>query len=172
MNAKKIRDMVKHILQKEKSSKTIDNEKAKESKHLKSGIIKKGERFYFASKDIAMAMINEDSASAMYINASSLVAPTEEEAMELYKACEMRTEYEQWCMEYPVNWKDPIQYKYFAYYSYVDGNIHISSTCQQQIQGTIYCANEGHIRAFIDNKGWDFWKYIIGIGLPKYFLEV
>lgn len=101
---------------------------------------------------------------------------TELEALELYKARKMQREYELWCMEYPCNWYDYEQEKHFICsfdimrYQFICKRIYL---LEEKPQGTICCANKEHIQAFIDKVGKEnFVKYVLEIGLKKYWLEI
>lgn len=102
-------------------------------------------------------------------NIIGLIARTEEELQELIKSRKMQREYELWCMEYPCDWNDAFQDKYCV----VDNKINIARYTIMKIPGVVFCANKEHIQAFIDKVGKeDFKKYVLEIGLKKYWLEV
>lgn len=72
-----------------------------------------------------------------------------------------------------MDWENSEQGKFSAIYDYSSDKIVICDNTVCKKQGAIYCANREHIKAFIDKIGEDsFMIYVMGIGLPKYFLEV
>lgn len=119
---------------------------------------------------------NEGSDLDNEMNMIGLVARTKEELREIIKARQMQREYELWCMEYPCDWKDYEQEKNFICgfdirkLEFIGKRIFL---LEEKPQGTICCANKEHIQAFIDKVGKEnFVKYVLEIGLKKYWLEV
>lgn len=183
MNEEKIREIVEKVIadnipnKDEITKKAIEAVKEAEKKeNEKPWLIKKGDMYYIPmlSNGIIHGVYtsNKGNKSQQYDNDVFLVAPTEEDVIKLYEARKAQRAYEQWCMEYPVDWKNEKQPKYFAVYSPFDNKVDICYTFTRQNQGTVYCASKAHIWNFIANYGRAFEEYIMGIGLPKYFLEV
>lgn len=164
---------------KEQIIKELTEKIEKEEQKNKPYLIKKGEIYYvpcvYQGSIIADKKSNLDKDIAEISNVGGCVACTELEALELYKARKMQREYELWCMQYPCDWKDYEQEKYCIYYygktKRTEVGIGSSYFCKEQ--GTIYCSNATHLQAFIDKVGEEnFVKYVLEIGLKKYWLEV
>lgn len=157
------------------TKKVIEAIKAKDDKPW---LIKKDEMYYMPTicqEDLfASSLLNNMGEKIAEIrNISGVIARTEDEAIELYYAGKMKSEYEMWCMRYPVKIDNIKQDKYFAAYDYEKGEIFIAWSGPVFLPGITYCANKDHIQAFINKVGeYDFKRYVMGIGLPKYFLEV
>ena len=183
MNEEKIREIVEKVIadnmpnKDEITKKAIEAMKEAEKKENdKPWLIKKGEKYFIPmmkhGEICGVYTFCKDGNSQHFDNAVYLVAPTEQDVMKLYEARKAQRAYEQWCMEYPVDWTNKEQPKFFAYYSYTSKKVEIDYACDTQTQGVVYCANKEHIRGFIANYGHAFEEYVLGIGLPKYFLEV
>lgn len=181
MNEAKIREIVEKVISDNMPNKEEITQKAIEAvkeaeKNSKLWLIKKGEEYWAGDGEDEKywnSHFNHNTTTDKAWDMVGLVARTKDELREVIKARKMQREYEQWCMQYPVIWKIYIQQKYYAYYSYPSNEIKISACLKEQRQGVVYCANEEHIRTFIDKVGeQNFSKYVMGIGLPKYFLEV
>lgn len=183
MNEAKIREIVEKVIsdnmpnKDEITQKAIEAVKEAEKKENdKPWLIKKGETYWEGSEGDEMfwySAINNATEEDKLFNLQGFIARTKNELREIIKARKMQREYEQWCMEYPVDWENGEQPKYFAYYCHKDKEIEIDNFWCAQDQATVYCSNKTHIRAFIDKVGEpNFIKYVMGIGLPKYFLEV
>ena len=183
MNEEKIREIVEKVIadnmpnKDEITKKAIEAVKEADKKENDNPwLIKKGDMYYIPmlSNGIIHGVYtsNKGNKSQQYANDVLLVAPTEQDVMKLYKARKAQRAYEQWCMEYPVDWTNEKQPKYYACYLPFENKVDVLFDLTIQQQGTVYCASEEHIRGFIANYGHDFEKYVLGVGLPKYFLEV
>lgn len=183
MNEAKIREIIEKVISdnmpnKDKiTKKAIEAVKEAEKKENdKPWLIKKGETYWSGDSDDERfwdTWTNNCTENDKAWNLVGLVARTKDELREVIKAHKMQREYEQWCMEYPMDWTNEKQPKHYASYNYSDNKVYVWYTLIRQTQGTVYCANREHIQAFIDKIGeQNFIKYVFGIGLPKYFLEV
>lgn len=182
MNEEKIKEIVEKVIadsipnKDEITQKAIEAVKEAEGKENdKPWLIKKGEEYWEGVESDETLWWSETNYAAeenKHDDLRGLIARTKDELREIIKARKMQREYEQWCMEYPVDWKNEKQPKYFAIYSPFDNKVDICYTFTRQSQGTVYCASWEHIRSFIMNYGHAFEEYVLGIGLPKYFLEV
>lgn len=181
MNEAKIREIVEKVLAEnmpnkdEITKKAIEAVKEAEKKENdKPWLIKKGEEYWEGGESDETLWWSETNCATKgnkLDDLRGLIARTKDELREVIKARKMQREYEQWCMEYPVDWEDKMARKYYAYC--IDGAVKINWLETAKVQGAICCASRGHIEAFIDKVGHaDFIKYVMGVGLPKYFLEV
>lgn len=182
MNEEKIREIVEKVLadnmpnKDEIMKKAIEAVKEAEKKENdKPWLIKKGEEYLVGGESDETLWWSETN----YANEENklddlrgLITRTKNELREVIKARKMQRAYEQWCMEYPVDWTNEKQPKYYACYLPFENKVDVLFDLTIQQQGTVYCASEEHIRGFIANYGHDFEKYVLGVGLPKYFLEV
>ena len=183
MNEEKIREIVEKVITKnmpnkdEITQKVIEAVKEAERKENdKPWLIKKGEEYWSGDSDderLWDTHTNNCTENDKAWNLVELVARTKYELREVIKARKMQREYEQWCMKYPVDWTNEKQLKYYASYDYSDNKVYVWYTLIRGNQGIVYCVNREHMEAFIDKVGeQNFIKYVMGIGLPKYFLEV
>ena len=182
MNEEKIREIVKKVIAENMPNKddiikkAIEAVKEAEKKENdKPWLIKKGEEYLVGGESdetLWWSETNYATEENKLDDLRGLITRTKNELREVIKARKMQREYEQWCLEYPVDWTNERQPKYFAVYSPFDNKVDICYTFTRQNQGTVYCASEEHIRGFIANYGHAFEEYVLGIGLPKYFLEV
>lgn len=183
MNEAKIREIVEKVIAEnmpnndEITKKVIEAVKEVEKKENdKPWLIKQGEDYWSGDtedENFWRSHINNYAKTDKAWDTTGLIARTKDELREVIKARKMQREYEQWCMKYPVNWTNEEQPKYYASYTYSDNKVYVWYTLIRENQGIVYCANSEHIQAFIDKVGeQNFIKYVMGIGLPKYFLEV
>lgn len=181
MNEEKIKEIVEKVISDNMPNKDEITQKAIEAvkgavkkENDKPWLIKEGEEYCLC--DIMgnfTIRINAGDSEDKHLNLIGLVARTKDELREVIKARKMQREYEQWCMEYPVDWGNSEQGKFGAIYDYSSNKIVIWDQTVCKSQGATYCASWKHIKSFINKVGEpNFIKYIIGIGLPKYFLEV
>lgn len=148
------------------------SEKIEQEQKDKPYLIKKGEKYFVGEH--RFATINEGN-QQNYTDNLDIVAPTMDNYYEQLRARRLQREYELWCLKYPVNWEDENCKKYYAMYNYKEDRIiyHLYKKGEELIQGVVYCAEISWINAFIRKVGEEaFKKYILGIGLKKYWLEV
>lgn len=153
------------------------SEKIEQEQNDKPYLIKKGEIYYVPSvyqgSIIADKKSNLDKDIAEIRNVGGCVARTELEALELYKSRKMQREYELWCMQYPCDWSDKSKCKYYAYYDNRAKKCKIECAYEEQQANVLYCSNWLNIDDYINIVGEeDFKKYVLEIGLKKYWLEV
>ena len=186
MNEEKIREIVEKVIAEnmpnkdEITQKAIEAVKESEKKENdKPWLIKKGETYYVGVINDGEIKASERKNLPEYkrelarcINTIGCFGRKKSDAILLTKARELQREYEQWCLKYPVDW-DVKSTKYYSFYSYGGHCVQIAAARIIRKQGIIYCASKEHIQAFIDKIGEaSFMIYVMGIGLPKYFLEV
>ena len=183
MNEEKIREIVEKVIAENMPNKDEITQKAieavKEAKKRETDrlwLIKKGEEYWAGDSDDERfwdTHTNNCTENDNAWNLVGLVARTKDELREVIKARKMQREYEQWCMKYPVDWGNDEQEKWYTHYDYYTKTIPTDRTNILTSQGCVYCGNQKHIQAFIDKVGeQNFIKYVMEIGLPKYFLEV
>lgn len=114
MNEEKIKEIVEKVLadnmpnKDEITKKVIEAVKEAEKKENdKPWLIKKGEEYWSGDSDDERfwnTHTNNCTENDKAWNLVGLVARTKDELREIIKARKMQREYEQWCMEYPVDW--------------------------------------------------------------------
>lgn len=181
MNEEKIREIVEKVVsdnmpsKEEITQKAIEAVKEAEKKENdKPWLIKKGEEYWAGDLNDESCWHNRKNDCApkdIAWNMTGLIARTKDELREIIKARKMQREYEQWCAQYPVDWEDDTQKKWYVYVS-DNGNWVFGSTFQKAAD-SVFCSCKQPIFDFANKIGnADFVKYVVKGSVPKYFLEI
>lgn len=147
-----------------------EKEVVQENKDDKPYLIKKGEKYFVGEH--RFSTINEGN-QQNYTDNLDIVAPTMDNYYEQLRARRLQREYELWCMKYPCDWSDKSKCKYYAYYDNRAKKCKIECAYEEQQANVLYCSNWLNIDDYINIVGEeDFKKYVLEIGLKKYWLEV
>lgn len=183
MNEQKLRELVEKIVNDSLPKASVISEKVMNivknydiREKLNPYMIKIGETYWTGdlldeTRWIQRKNIGNDSDEAW--NNTGLIARTKSELYDIIKSQKMKREFTMWCLEYPVDLNNPKEDAYCIRYDMKHNQIIVVKSNESIFTNYMYCGNPEHLQNFVTKVGVnDFKKYVLEIGLPKYFLEL